>query len=203
MKNLMEFSADYEKIISIVENGSKVLDLGCGNGELLHRLMVEKNVRGRGVEIDEKSIIECITKGLSVFQGNIDEGLAEYKDKSYDYVILNKTLQVTYKPEFVVKEMLRVGKKVIVCFPNFAYWRTRGQLFFYGRMPKIPTLPFEWYDTPNIRLLTVSDFLRFCKNHNIKILDKYYINEYRRNYIAQIWPNMFASAGLFVLSDKQ
>ncbi|RJP59525.1 MAG: methionine biosynthesis protein MetW [Candidatus Auribacter fodinae] len=200
------YHIDYETILSIVEPGSKVLDLGCGNGELLHRLISEKKVHGRGVEIDERNILTCISKGLSVFQGNIDEGLAEYQDNSYDYVILNQTLQVTHKPDFVIREMLRVGAKIIVSFPNFAYWRIRAQLFFKGTMPKTRTLPFEWYDTPNIRLLSIKDFREFCKNHSLKILYEYEINEYNRSPLIRplvtFFPNMFATEGVFVITDK-
>jgi len=195
------FHADYERIISIIEPNSKVLDLGCGDGTLLYRLIHEKHVHGRGVEIDEKNILKCISKGLPIFQGNIDEGLAEYQNKSYDYVVLNQTLQATHKPEFVIKEMLRVGKRAIISFPNFAYWRIRCQLFFYGKMPKTPTLPFEWYATPNIRLLTIKDFRNFCKNNSMTILQEIYINEEGKSFLLELCPNICATEGLFVIMD--
>ena len=121
-----------------------------------------KNVKGIGIEINQNEVISAIEKGLSVVQGDIDTGLKEFKDKSYDYVILNQTLQTTHNPELVLKEMLRVGKKCVVSFPNFAYWRVRFHLFFKGEMPKSRILPFEWYNTPNIHLLTVNDFFDFC-----------------------------------------
>lgn len=202
--HLPVYHADYEKILTIVQKGSKVLDLGCGNGELLYRLIHENNVHGRGVEINEQNILQCITKGLPVFQGNIDEGLAEYQDQSYDYVILNQTLQVTHKPEFVMREMLRVGRHVIVSFPNFAYWHIRSQLFFKGSMPKTELLPFEWYDTPNIRLLTVKDFRKFCRKHTIRILQQLFFNNISQSCCAQkmasYMPNLFATEGLFVIT---
>jgi len=194
------FYPDYEKILSVIEPKSKVLDLGCGTGELLQRLINEKNVLGRGVEIDEQNILKCITKGLSVFQGNIDEGLAEYQDNSYDYVILNQTLQVTHKPEFVIKEMLRVGKKAIVSFPNFGHYTIRTKLMFSGKMPKTNTLPFEWYDTPNIRLLTIKDFKSFCAMHSIKILDSACLGSKGKKISFFMWPNFFAQEGLFIIA---
>jgi methionine biosynthesis protein MetW len=160
---------NYSIISEIIEPGAKVLDLGCGDGQLL-KILQEKCVRGAGVEIDQNNVIQCIEKGLSVIQGDIDTGLVEYADKSYDYVVLNQTLQSTHRPDFVIKEMLRVGKKCIVSFPNFGYWRVRLHLLFKGTMPKSKMLPYEWYDTPNIHLLTVKDFSEFAKRNNFKIL---------------------------------
>lgn len=197
------FYPDYEKIMAIIESDSKVLDLGCGRGELLYQLIHERNVHGRGVDIDEMNIVCCIAKGLPVFQGNIDEGLVEYQNKSYDYVILNQTLQSTHKPEFVIKEMLRVGKKAIISFPNFGYWRIRAQLFFKGTMPKTITLPFEWYDTPNIRLLSIKDFREFCKAQQFRILEEIYINEEGHSFLLGRFPNLFATEGLFVITNEQ
>ena len=193
-------SADYDSIIKLIENQSKVLDLGCGSGILLKRLIEEKKVSGRGVEINEENIIECVKYGIPVFQGDIDEGLAAYQDKSYDYVILNQTLQVIRKPDFVLKEMLRVGKRAIVSFPNFANWKIRLKLLFSGRMPKTKFLPFEWYDTPNIHLLTIKDFKIFCRKHNMKIFKEIYIKNYRPTCF-MLFPNLFAEQGLFVISD--
>ena len=199
-KSKVEYHADYELILSIVEQGSKVLDLGCGNGELLYRLIHERNVYGRGVDINEQNILQCITKGLSVFQGNIDEGLAEYQENSYDYVILNQTLQATHRPEFVIKEMLRVGKKAIVSFPNFGHWRLRSQLFFKGRMPKTLRLPFEWYETTNIRFLTIKDFRLFCKVQRLRILKEIDIGYLGQHLLVSLKPNLLAVEGLFVIT---
>ncbi|MDX9701733.1 MAG: methionine biosynthesis protein MetW [Candidatus Auribacterota bacterium] len=194
------YHADYERIIEHIKQGCKVLDLGCGTGELLYRLITEKNVHGRGVEINEQNILKCIGKGIPVFQGNIDEGLAEYQDQSYDYVILNQTLQVTHKPEFVLKEMLRVGKTVIVSFPNFGYLPIRLKMLFRGRMPITKTLPFEWYDTPNIRLLTIKDFRFFCELHDIKILREISITSRGGSLRFKAVANLAATEGLFFIT---
>jgi methionine biosynthesis protein MetW len=146
---------DYEIIVDIIENGSRVLDLGCGNGELLSKLKQRRNVDARGVELDDRCVAECIRRGFTVFQGDIDEGLGDYADKSFDYVVLNQTLQVVHKPTLVIEEMLRVGKRAIVSFPNFGYFRIRWYLLTKGRMPKVDFLPSDWYNTPNIHLLTL------------------------------------------------
>lgn len=192
----------YSIITEMVEKGAKVLDLGCGNGNLLAKLIKEKGVKGLGVEIDQKSAISAMEKGLSVIQGDIDEGLKEFQDGDYDWVILNQTLQSTEKPDFVVDEMLRVGKKAVVSFPNFAYWKVRFYLFFTGHMPKSKILPFEWYNTPNIHLMTVNDFYEFCKKREIKILESVFITNanIKKNFIIKKLSNFFAEEVIFVIS---
>lgn len=169
MNNDEALHANYNHIVSLIENGTKVLDLGCGDGTLLKKLIDEKNVHGKGIEINQENVIEALHKGLSIIQGDIDEGLEDFADNEMDYVILNQTLQSTQNPDFVIKEMLRVGKHAVVSFPNFAYWRIRFYLLFKGKMPKSKMLPFEWYDTPNIHLLTVRDFFDYCEKRDIKI----------------------------------
>ncbi len=169
MNNDEALHANYNHIVPLIENGAKVLDLGCGDGTLLRKLIDEKNVHGKGIEINQENVIQSLHKGLSVIQGDIDEGLEDFADNEMDYVILNQTLQSTQNPDFVIKEMLRVGKNAVVSFPNFAYWRIRFYLLFKGKMPKSKMLPFEWYDTPNIHLLTVRDFFDYCEKRNIKI----------------------------------
>ena len=169
MNNDEALHANYNHIVPLIENGAKVHDLGCGDGTLLRKLIDEKNVHGKGIEINQENVIQSLHKGLSVIQGDIDEGLEDFADNEMDYVILNQTLQSTQNPDFVIKEMLRVGKNAVVSFPNFAYWRIRFYLLFKGKMPKSKMLPFEWYDTPNIHLLTVRDFFDYCEKRNIKI----------------------------------
>lgn len=195
---------NYEIILNIIEKNSKVLDLGCGSGELLKMLKEQKNVMGRGVEINENNVVRCIENGVSVFQGDIDEGLKEYQDGSYDYVVLNQTLQCTHKPDYVIQEMLRVGKKIVISFPNFAYWRVRYHLFFKGTMPKSNVLPFEWFDTPNIHLLTIKDFREFCKEREIQIEREIFTTRagIRKNLFNRIFSNFFTEEVIFVISKN-
>ena len=142
---MASLSADYDIVVELIPPRAKVLDLGCGSGELLQRLITQKNVYGRGLDIDPELVISCVEKGLSVVHGNLDEGLAQYQAKSFDWVVLNQTLQVTHRPALVLREMLRVGQTSIVSFPNFAYWTVRSQLFLRGRMPISRSLPYPWY----------------------------------------------------------
>ena len=189
---------DYDEIVKLVEPGSSVLDLGCGDGALLARLIAAKQVRGRGVELRESMIIETISKGISVFQGDLDEGLRDYASGSYDYVILNQTLQVIQRPMLLLAEMLRVGKRAIVSFPNFGHYRVRLQLLLSGRMPVTRDLPYSWYDTPNIHLCTRNDFIDYCANAGIAILREIDIG--RRRTISRRLANWLAAEVLFVLS---
>ena len=193
---------DYRIISEIIEPGSRVLDLGCGDGELLEILFQKKQVLGQGIEIDEANISKCIARGVNVIQGDVDEGLEDYPDFSFDYVILNQTLQVVKKPDVVLKEMVRVGKKGVVGFPNFAHWQVRFQVFFKGMMPKTPELPFEWYNTPNIHLLTIKDFERFCREHNIEILQRYFISR-ERLIPAWLFPNLFSRLAIYLIKSSE
>ena len=193
---------NYSVILDMVEQNSRVLDLGCGDGTLLKLLKREKNVKGIGIEISQDKIIECLSKGLSAIQGNIDEGLKQFKTKSYDYVILNQTLQSTQNPEYVLDEMLRVGKKCIVSFPNFAYWRVRLNYLMTGCMPKSRVLPFEWYNTPNIHLLTIKDFFEFARKHNFEIIEAIYTTKanIKRGFQVRHFSNLLAEEAIFVIS---
>lgn len=187
---------DYEIIANLVEENSRVLDLGCGSGELLQLLIRKNKVTGFGVELAEDKIYSCIAKGLSVHHGDIDEGLADYPDRSFDYVVLSLTLQAVKQPKFVIDEMLRIGKKAIVSFPNFAYLPIRWQLAVNGRMPVTADLPYDWYNTPNIHLTTIKDFWRFCAQNDIKISDVFYLGDER---LVKFIPNLLAKSALFAL----
>ncbi len=188
---------DHKKILELIAQGSSVLDLGCGTGELLDILVKEKNVRGQGIEIDEQAIYTCVAKGLNVFHGDIDSGLAEFKDKSYDYVILNQSLQQIRHVDVVLRDAIRVGKKVIIGFPNFAYYKGRLQIFFQGRTPVIGALPYQWYETPNLHFLSISDFYHYCRKKNINIEASFFI---QGNNFIWLLPNWFAEIAIFLIS---
>ncbi len=190
---------EYRIILDWIKQSSSVLDLGCGDGELISLLVQEKHVRAQGIEIDEKAIYECVARGLSVFQQDIDTGLSEYVDKSFDYVILSQTLQQVRKPDFVLKEALRVGRQTIVSFPNFVHYPARFQIFFRGKVPVTPSLPHEWYETPNLHFLSISDFIEYCKQRKITIKDSTFI---RKNKRVRFFPNFFAELGMFLISDE-
>ena len=197
--------ADFKEIIKMIPEKSRVIDLGCGAGDLLYYLQKFKNVEARGVELEEENVTRCIQKGLTVYQGNIDEGLSDYQGQSFDYVILNLTLQVVHKPLLVLNEMLRVGKFCIVGFPNFGCWKFRFKLLISGRMPKTSALPFEWFDTPNIHLLTIRDFEALCRDQNIKVIRKVAFNDAteKDGKTVTFLPNLFAEYGLFEISRRQ
>jgi methionine biosynthesis protein MetW len=188
---------EHKVISGWISSGSSVLDLGCGDGELLSLLVRNKQVHAQGVELSEQAIHNCVSIGLSVFQQNIDTGLTEFSDKSIDYVILNQTLQQVRKPDFVIKEALRVGKKVIVGFPNFCFITDRFQIFFRGKVPITPSLPYEWYDTPNLHFLSIADFKEYSRKNKIIVEDSTYIFKNRE---AKFLPNLFGEVGLFLLS---
>ena len=152
----------------MVEYGAKVLDVGCGDGELLRLLSESRGVDGRGIELSREGVNECVAKGLAVIQGDADTDLGDYPDDAFDYVILSQTLQATRHPRIVLEHMLRIGRRAVVSFPNFGHWQVRLQLLFAGHMPRTDILPFSWYDTPNIHHCTIKDFRQLCADHRRK-----------------------------------
>lgn len=190
---------DYQLIEDLVPEGATVLDLGCGEGELLSELIEKKHVRGSGVEISQSAVEACVARGLSVFHGDLDEGLADYDDGSFDVVILSFSLQQLYRPRLVVREMARVGHLAIVSFPNFAHWWNRIQLANLGRMPVSSELPYEWYDTPNIHLCTVRDFRRLCRHEGLQIQSELYLRSFEHRAVSPTLPNLFARIAIFAV----
>lgn len=188
---------EYQVILDWILSNTTVLDLGCGDGELLSLLVQQKKVKAQGIEISESAIYACVEKGLSVFHGDIDSGLAEYSDTSFDYVILDQTFQEVRKPDAVLQEALRVGRQVIVGFPNFAYISNRFQLAIKGKTPVSPSLPYLWYETPNLHFLTISDFFEYCQQRNIRVENAVFA---RNNKPVTVYPNLFAQIGLFLLT---
>ncbi len=188
---------DHQVILDLVKPLSSVLDLGCGAGDLLYLLIKEKGVHGQGIEIDNQAIYKCVAKGLNVFHGDIDSGLSEFSDKSFDYVILNQSLQQIYYVEKVLNDALRVGKKVIVGFPNFAYYKARIQMLINGRAPVTGSLPYQWYETPNLHFLSIYDFKNYCRLKKLNIESRICIDEKRRIPFLR---NFFAQTGIFLIS---
>ena len=195
-----KISLEYRKILEWVTQGASVLDLGCGNGDLLALLVQGKNIKAQGIEIDEQAIYQCVAKGLSVFHEDIDNGLSEYGDKSFDYVILSQSFQQVRKPDVVLKEALRVGKQVIISFPNFAHYSARFQISLKGKAPVTLSLPYEWHDTPNIHFLSISDFVEYCRKRKIRIEKAVYIG---RDGMVKVFPNLFALIGLFLITNQR
>jgi methionine biosynthesis protein MetW len=187
---------DHKYILEMIEPNSHVLDLGCGDGELLSLLMKYKNCRATGIEIDEKAIYKCVERGVTVSHGDIDTGLSDYSDQRFDYVILNESLQEILNPEKVIMEALRVGKKVIVGIPNFCNISARLQIFFLGKVPVTKGLPYTWYNTPNLRFLSIKDFRCFCSDRKISILKECSIGA---NGPVHIWRNLFAQVAIFLI----
>lgn len=194
---------DLEIIASWIAPGSKVMGLGCGEGELLHYLKHKKKAEETGIEILESKVAACISKGLTVIQGDINEEVEDYPDKAFDYVVLSQTLQQVYDPLTLIESMLRIGKKVILSFPNFGHWYVRLQLLLTGYSPVTPQLPFQWYETPNIRILSIKDFRKFAEKVGFNILREATINTDRQDktggYVS-FMPNLRATYGIYMIS---
>ena len=195
---------DLQIISSWIEPRSKVLDLGCGEGNLMSYLKEKKKVRCTGVEKNEEKVAQCVAKGLSVIHGDINQEVKDYHDDEFDYVILSQTLQQVYEPASLLKEILRIGKMGIVSFPNFSHWRIRLQLLLTGYAPITKQLPFQWHDTPNIRVITIRDFRKFARDVGFKILKETAINtntQDRKGRIIQTLPTIWATYGVFLISQ--
>jgi methionine biosynthesis protein MetW len=195
---------DLYLIASWIEAGARVLDLGCGEGSLLKHLVQHKKVIGSGIEKNESRVAACIQKGLTVLQGDINKEVEDYPDNSFDYVILSQTLQQVYAPDDLIRSMLRIGKKGIVSFPNFSHWRVRLQLLTTGHAPVTRQLPYQWYDTPNIRVITLRDFRRFAHEVGYRIFKEIAIETQtpnRQGNIVRVLPDIRATYGIFLIGS--
>ena len=179
---------EFKVIADLIEKDKRVLDVGCSDGTLMEFLKDNKNINIRGLEISKDKVQKCIAKGLTVIEGNAEKDLKQFPNKSFDYVILSQTLQEFLDPENVINELLRIGKKAIVTIPNFGYWKVRIHLLFQGTMPITENLPNEWYDTPNLHMCTIKDFVNYCKKKNIKI-----------NSSNLSFQNLFSELGIFII----
>ena len=189
---------DLRTIAEIIPDKASVLDLGCGNGDLLYYLKCRKNIYACGIEVSEKKLVECVKKGVPVIQSDLNDGLAEFTENSFDYVVLSQTLQAVKRPDKLLEDMMRVGKKGIVSFMNIGYISARYQLFFTGRMPVTKDLPEQWYNTPNIHLGTIKDFKSLCSEKGYTI-SKELPFTYSFKFLAHAFPNLFAANCLFTI----
>ena len=193
---------EFKVIADLLPNNTRVLDVGCGDGSLMNLLVKEKNIEVRGLELEKKNVQECIYKGLPVIQGNAETELYQFPDQSFDYVVLSQTLQAFYNPDKVLKELLRIGKSVIVSIPNFGYWKVRTSLLFFGKMPMTKTLPNSWYNTPNLHMCTIKDLFNYCDEQNIKIQKVVGVNEDKISLIKKSnleIKNFFSKLGIFLI----
>jgi methionine biosynthesis protein MetW len=187
--------SDYAIISELVELGAKVLDLGCGDAELLDWLIENKGVQGRGIELNGAAVLKAIARGVSVYQGDIEQGLADYPDQIFDYVILSQTLQQTRRPLVVLRQMLRIGSRAIVGFPNFGHWRVRLSHLLSGRAPQTPLFPHDWYDSPNIHFLTIDDFEVLMARQHWTVEKRIFVTGDKR---ITHWPNLRAEIAVYM-----
>ena len=193
---------EFKVIADLLPNNTRVLDVGCGDGSLMNLLLKEKNIEVRGLELEKQNVQECIYKGLTVIQGNAETELHQFPNQSFDYVVLSQTLQAFYNPDKVLKELLRIGKSVIVSIPNFGYWKVRTSLLFFGKMPVTNTLPNKWYDTPNLHMCTIKDLFNYCDSQNLNIKKVIGINEDKISIINKNnleLKNFFSKVGIFLI----
>jgi methionine biosynthesis protein MetW len=194
---------EFKIIANLLPNNSRVLDVGCGDGTLMEALINQKNIDARGMELDQNNVKKCISKGLSVIEGNAETELGQFPEKSFDFVILSQTLQAFYQPENVLDQLLRIGKNVIISIPNFGYWKVRASLLFFGRMPITKSLPNTWYNTPNLHMCTIKDLYEFCKTKKIKIDRIIGVNDNKISSINRInleMKNLLCEVGIFSIS---
>ena len=189
-------------IAEMVSPRARVLDIGCGDGTLLRILADRHGVDGRGIELSQAGVNQCVGEGLAVIQGNADTDLAYYPDLAFDFAILSQTIQATHNPRHVLEQLLRIGKRVVVSFPNFGHWRVRTQLMFGGHMPRTDNLPERWFDTPNIHLCTIKDFLALCENMGAKVERAVALNAYGTKLVSMplFAQNLFGEQAVFLLS---
>ena len=193
---------EFKVIADLLPGNVRVLDVGCGDGSLMNHLIKEKNIEARGLELKKENITKCIYKGLSVIEGNAETELHQFPNQSFDFVILSQTLQAFYNPEKVLKDLLRIGKSVIISIPNFGYWKVRTSLLFFGKMPVTKTLPNSWHNTPNLHMCTIKDLFHFCLEKNIKIKRAVGVNEDKTSEIKKSnleIKNFFSKLGIFLI----
>jgi len=194
-----DLRGDLRLVGSMIEPQTRVLDIGCGDGELLYYLVHSKGVDGRGMELSQSGVNSCVRHGLSVIQGDADNDLEDYPSDAFDYVVLSQTLQATRRPRDVLLNLVRIGRHAIVSFPNFGHWRIRMGLLIAGRLPSTALLPYPWYDTPNIHLCTIRDFALLCRNEGIRVEKSVSLDRHGRPYTRAL-ANLMAEQGLFLLS---
>ena len=200
----MTLRTDHSLIAKWIKDNTRVLDLGCGDGALLADLQKKQNVTGYGVEIDEDNIVKCIKSGVNVIQTDLDAGLSQFENNTFDYVIMTQTLQAIYYPEKLLTEMIRVGHEAIVTFPNMAHWKCRIQMALGGHMPKSKTLPYEWYNTPNIHLCSLDDFENLCAKKNIEILERATVDHAHQISLGMnIFPNLLGEIAIYRFCSKK